>query len=710
MRFRRCGGCKTRLSAPFKALPAVSCTPSPGCLLGEPDIRLMLWDDIVGVLAAVDLPAVQLGPQPSVFRVVRRKIEQLIEPVPVQSEAHTGGSENRRTLSPVFRSRLELCAAYPERIMFLDIETTGLSHYYDEITVVGWCIDGRVETLVRGGDATLLLEDAASAKAVVTFNGIRFDARFLRQEFPTITLPAVHIDLMYLCRRVGLTGGQKSIEKTLGLNFRQELEDVDGFAAVLLWHRYLRGDVEALSRLIRYNRADIAAMGAIFDSAMTSIISEPDLFSIPVNFVDWSAPDGWNALPRDLFPAPSHLTHAPHFDELFAGTSARDSRIVGIDLTGSEKRPTGWCVLDGSVAQTRSISTDDDIIAATLEAHPDLISIDSPLCLPEGRMTVEDSDPGRDAFGIMRQSERELKRRGINVYPCLLPSMQKLTARGMRLAAIFRQRGVPVIESYPGAAQDIMRIPRKGAGVEWLHLGLRDFGISGNFQAEKVTHDELDAITSALVGTFHLAGLSESLGTEAEAPLVIPKLDAMPGPFVVGVSGPIAAGKTTFAEALVAKGFAYTRFSLAIDDMLKEEGLELNRANRQKLGTDINESGRQRWLAEQTIKRVAGASHIVVDGLRFPEDHAFLVETFGNRFVHVYVDADEQVRRMRYYERAADNGFNDAIASTVERRVGELKALAHESFVNHSSFSAVRVRVDELFGDIRGGGICQYPS
>ena len=53
----------------------------------------------------------------------------------------------------------------------------------------------------------------------------------------------------------------------------------------------------------------------------------------------------------------------------------------------------------------------------------------------------------------MRESERELKRRGVNVYPCLIRSMQRLTARGIRLAGTLRERGLPVIESYPGAAQ-----------------------------------------------------------------------------------------------------------------------------------------------------------------------------------------------------------------------------------------------------------------
>tara|TARA_R110002110_G_C13458731_1_gene717943 strand:- start:3209 stop:4972 length:1764 start_codon:yes stop_codon:yes gene_type:complete len=587
--------------------------------------------------------------------------------------------------------------------MFLDIETTGLSHYYDEITVVGWSIGGQAKTFIKGDDPSNLINDAAIAEALVTFNGIRFDARFLRQEFPDIRLPKVHIDLMYLCRRVGLTGGQKSIETELKLNFRQELEDVDGFAAVLLWHRYLRGDVEALSRLIRYNRADIAAMGGIFDKAMLRFAVEPDLFSSSISFVEWSAPSGWKELPDEL-PVPSNnLSHAPHFNDVFGQSCAKDARIVGIDLTGSEARATGWCLLEGSVTYTKTISTDDEILAATLEARPDMVSIDSPLCLPEGRISVEDSDPGRNEFGIMRQCERELKRRGINVYPALLRSMQKLTARGIKLAQILREKGVPVIESYPGAAQDIMRIPRKGAGVEWLVLGLSDFGISGNYQTEKVSHDELDAITSALVGTFHLAGLSESLGTEAEPPLIIPKLDAKPGPFVVGVSGPIAAGKTTFAEALASKGFAYTRFSLAIDDILKNEGLDLNRTNRQKLGTDINESGRQRWLAEQTIRRVDGADKIVVDGLRFPEDHAFLAERFGKRFEHFFIKADETLRRERYGKRNSDGDFDEAAASPVEEGVYLLEPLAHEVFMNHSDINEIRVRVDDFVNNIREG-------
>lgn len=603
----------------------------------------------------------------------------------------TTRNQTAKAISKDLSDKLAICHEYPDRVLFLDIETTGLSHFYDEITIVGWAIGGKSGTFIKGQDPSELLQVARHAVAVVTFNGIRFDQRFLKQEFPQVALPDAHIDLMYLCRRVGLTGGQKAIEETLDLNFRVDLEGVDGFAAVLLWHQYLRGDLQALKRLIAYNRADIAAMGALMDHALELLGYEHDLIGQNVNFVDWSAPEDRHRLPVGLKKPGPELTRAPTFRELFDGHRAETSKIVGIDLTGSEARPTGWCLLDGFTAKTETISSDDDLINRTMEASPDLVSIDSPLCLPFGRQTVFDDDPTREEFGIMRFCERELKRRGVNVYPSLLPSMQKLTARGISLAKIFRSNGLPVIESYPGAAQDVMRIPRKGAGEEWLKLGLKNFGIRGKYTTSKVTHDELDAITSALVGTFHLAELSEELGTANEPPLIIPRLEVSSAPLVIGVSGPIAAGKTTLAAILQAEGFANTRFSLVIDDILKERSLPLDRQHRQLIGIEINREGRQRELAERTISRVMGASTIVVDGLRFPDDHAFLKEKFGFKFRHIHVSAPDDIRRKRYTERLelpplnADKLFDEANASEVEQMVPTLERLADETLFNIGS-------------------------
>jgi predicted nuclease with RNAse H fold len=211
-------------------------------------------------------------------------------------------------------------------------------------------------------------------------------------------------------------------------------------------------------------------------------------------------------------------------DELFRKGGHSRNRIVGIDLTGSENRASGWCFLDGRHAITRQISTDAELIEATLSCQPNLVSIDSPLSLPKGRISVSDSDPGRKEYGIMRECERILKRRGINVYPSLIQSMQSLTARGMRLAETLRMQGIAVIESYPGAAQDIMGIPRKQKGKDLLRDGLCEFGVEGEFINQEVSHDELDAITSAVVGLFYQQGQYEALGNEAENYLIVPRI------------------------------------------------------------------------------------------------------------------------------------------------------------------------------------------
>jgi len=124
---------------------------------------------------------------------------------------------------------------------------------------------------------------------------------------------------------------------------------------------------------------------------------------------------------------------------------------------------------------------------------------------------------------IYRKCELALKRMGISVFWCLLPSMEMLTRRGIKLAATLREAGCKVIESYPGAAQDILGIPRKKASLEELKQGLSRAGIAGDFLTADITHDEVDAITSALVGVFYIADDYIALGTPSEDYLIVPR-------------------------------------------------------------------------------------------------------------------------------------------------------------------------------------------
>lgn len=602
-----------------------------------------------------------------------------------------------------------IALTFPNKTLFLDIETTGLSHYYDNITIIGWSIENDYGVFIQGTDETYFKEVLSKAKIIVTFNGTLFDLPFLKKEFPDIQFPLTHIDLRFLSKRVGLSGGQKAIEKNIGMERQFNLNNLTGETAPVLWFKYLKGDLDSLKLLISYNHADIEGMKKIFDVTIERLMENQ---RIPVSirpkyrFSNHSSRLKWTKIKNQQNHNLIKLYQEQKksmisFNKLNGNEKLSGLRIVGIDLSGSENRASGWCFLEGNKTQTQRLKSNIDIIEATLQAQPHLIAIDSPLSLPKGRSSVSDDDPEREAHGITRSCERLLKKRGINVYPCLIKSMQNLTERGIYLATYFRSLGIPVIEVYPGAAQDIMRIPRKQAGLEFLKDGLIDFGICGEFQQSSVSHDELDAITSAIVGLFFWSGQFEALGSEEEDYLIIPSpsenINQWKDQKVIGLSGAIASGKTTASMILQNHGFSYTRFSLVLADILKQRGIEPNRKNLQQLGLEVNRNLGQRWLCKELIQRLPKEGNLVVDGLRFPEDHAFLVERFGTSFLHIHIDIPKEVRLERYIGRGgSEQEFIQASSRPTETNIPKLASLAHRVVSETSELNTLLSEITKM--------------
>jgi uncharacterized protein YprB with RNaseH-like and TPR domain len=145
---------------------------------------------------------------------------------------------------------------------YLDIETTGLSAFFDYITVVGILrCDGRNNELVQlvGEEVTRgnLITALRDVRTIYTYNGARFDLRFISNSLG-IDLAAQysHRDLMYDCWRCNLYGGFKAVERQLGIPRR--LVGVSGYEAVQLWWSYVKGGNErALATLLEYNKEDV---------------------------------------------------------------------------------------------------------------------------------------------------------------------------------------------------------------------------------------------------------------------------------------------------------------------------------------------------------------------------------------------------------------------------------------------------------------------
>ena len=163
------------------------------------------------------------------------------------------------------RQHWMLFEAFGGAARYLDIETTGLSPRHADVTMVGLSDGRRYQALVRGqglGERALA-EALRGCKLLVTYFGSQFDVPFLRHHFPGIGWDVAHFDLCFAARRVGLTGGLKTVERKLGIARGEAIAEVDGFEAVRLWRRHQRGDPGALAILREYNEADTRNLATI---------------------------------------------------------------------------------------------------------------------------------------------------------------------------------------------------------------------------------------------------------------------------------------------------------------------------------------------------------------------------------------------------------------------------------------------------------------
>jgi histidinol phosphatase-like PHP family hydrolase/predicted nuclease with RNAse H fold/dephospho-CoA kinase len=388
------------------------------------------------------------------------------------------------------------------------------------------------------------------------------------------------------------------------------------------------------------------------------------------------------------------------------------SKTIGIDLTAGNKA-TGLALLTDLTVETCSLTSDEEILAYIKAHEPKTVSIDSPLGLPGGGSTVD-----RTA-GIVRVAEYDLASVGIPAYPALIESMENLTLRGIRLRQAIEQfdKAPRVIESYPGAAQDILCIPRKQKSLDLLREGLRRLGLTGT-GLETRSHDEMDAITSAIVGRYYESGLFEPMGIPSEAQLIIPKtrplvFDVNP---VICLAGKTGAGKSVVARYLsVFYGFEWVHTRNVIRELLLED-LSLAKSERmfkeeiapggitekhlREFGAIVLDVYKQiplrRMLSRIILRHDAP---VVVDSIRDTADVDR--EIVRDRPVIIwFVDCNDSVLQQRLAEKTKSGEARLKTPSPVDRTAPAIRRAADEVIGNSGSLEELRWRIDDTLFDV----------
>jgi len=180
--------------------------------------------------------------------------------------------------------------------------------------------------------------------------------------------------------------------------------------------------------------------------------------------------------------------------------------IIGIDLAGIPKNPTGWTALKNRKISACQLYADKEIVETTLNCQPAIVAIDAPLSLPKK--------------GLLRQIDREMHKQGYPVFPPLFRTMEKLTVRAMKIAKEIKKEGTSILEIHPVSTRKALEIPSKDQKrIQTIFLQM---DLKGDLEKRTLTTHEIDAVTAALTGYLYLQGETELIGNEKEGYIAVP--------------------------------------------------------------------------------------------------------------------------------------------------------------------------------------------
>jgi uncharacterized protein YprB with RNaseH-like and TPR domain len=156
---------------------------------------------------------------------------------------------------------------FKSKCTYLDIETDG-GKSGNAITIVG-CYDGlNFDAFVKGQNLESFRDYISRYSMVVTFFGSQFDIPMVLRRFDGLVIDHIHLDLCPTLRAVGVQGGLKKIEKTMGIARGDDTDGLTGYDAIKLWRRYQNfRDERALKTLVAYNREDVVNLETLAEIA-----------------------------------------------------------------------------------------------------------------------------------------------------------------------------------------------------------------------------------------------------------------------------------------------------------------------------------------------------------------------------------------------------------------------------------------------------------
>lgn len=180
---------------------------------------------------------------------------------------------------------------------------------------------------------------------------------------------------------------------------------------------------------------------------------------------------------------------------------------------------------------------------------------------------------------------------------------------------------------------------------------------------------------------------------------------------IVGITGPIASGKSVLAEMLVERGFIRLTLSEEVREEAKVRGIPIERTALQNLGNDLRvKHGNGYWACRVLAKTVPNKNY-VIEGIRNPGEIKELRKE--RNFILIGVTAPEDLRLCWILKRTKDSDPKTLEGiRAIDRRdrgIGEAThgqqseacfAMADTYIINNTTLDDLRLKAAELVEEL----------
>jgi len=144
-------------------------------------------------------------------------------------------------------------------------------------------------------------------------------------------------------------------------------------------------------------------------------------------------------------------------------------------------------------------------------------------------------------------------------------------------------------------------------------------------------------------------------------------------PIIIGLTGPMASGKSTVVDALKKRGFKHITLSTIVREECRRKGLEEIRDNLMATGQALREEFGAGVLGKKALEKIQaeGGENWIVDGIRNPAEVTELRKSPNFVLVANTAPEDLIVSRILIRERADDTLEEEAIKAKLRREMGE---------------------------------------